>query len=123
MCIRDRDGGPRPAVAVRDGGIGIPAADLPHVFEAFRRGANVEERIRGTGLGLAAARQIVEQHGGRLTVASREGRGSTFTVWLPLGPEAAGPAASGPVAAPSGERTRPGWPVGVPAAAPASPAG
>jgi signal transduction histidine kinase len=108
------------AVAVRDRGVGIPAADLPHVFEPFRRGANVEERIRGTGLGLAAARQIVEQHGGRLTVESREGQGSTFTVWLPLGPDAAPLPAPAPVA--SGERPRPEGPVSAPAVPPAAPA-
>jgi signal transduction histidine kinase len=83
--------GPWAAVSVQDQGLGIPAADLPHVFEPFRRGSNVAGRVPGTGLGLAAARHIVEQHGGRLTVESEEGRGSTFTVWLPLG-AAASPA-------------------------------
>ncbi|MEI7645047.1 MAG: PAS domain S-box protein [Chloroflexales bacterium] len=70
-------------VSVQDVGLGIPAADLPRIFERFYRGANVTGRIRGTGLGLASARQIVEQHGGHIHVASDEGRGSTFTVHLP----------------------------------------
>jgi signal transduction histidine kinase len=90
------------AVAVQDRGLGIPAADLPHVFEPFRRGSNVAGRVPGTGLGLAAARHIVEQHGGRLTVESEEGRGSTFTVWLPLeGTAAAVPGPPEPLAAPA----------------------
>ena len=72
-------------VTVRDEGMGIPAEDLPRVFERFHRGGNVG-RIGGTGIGLFGARRIVEQHGGTVTVESEEGRGSTFTVRLPLGP-------------------------------------
>lgn len=68
---------------VRDHGIGIPQAELQRVFERFHRGSNVADTISGTGIGLASARQIVEQHGGRITVDSREGVGSTFTVRLP----------------------------------------
>src|SRR5207248_3170668 len=49
---------------VEDRGMGIPAADLPHVFERFRRGSNVVGSIPGSGIGLAGAKQIVEQHGG-----------------------------------------------------------
>jgi signal transduction histidine kinase len=71
-------------VTVHDNGLGIPAADLPHIFEWYRRGANVRNKINGTGVGLAGARQIVEQHGGRILVDSQEGAGSTFTVVLPL---------------------------------------
>ncbi len=71
-------------LAVRDEGVGIPDVDLPHVFERYRRGSNVGPRIAGTGVGLAGARQIVEQHGGRMAVKSEEGRGSAFTVALPL---------------------------------------
>jgi PAS domain S-box-containing protein len=84
---REEDSGPWAVVAVRDQGVGIPADDLPHIFEWFRRAGNVTGRIRGTGVGLAGARQIVEQHGGTITVESEEGLGSTFTVRLPLGPE------------------------------------
>jgi signal transduction histidine kinase len=73
-------------VVIRDQGIGIPARDLPYVFEPFRRGANVVGRIEGTGIGLANARQIVEQHGGALSVESAPGEGSTFIVRLPLAP-------------------------------------
>lgn len=70
------------SVSIHDQGIGIPAPDLPHLFTPFRRGSNAEH-IEGTGLGLASARHIIEQHGGTITVASEEGRGSTFTIWLP----------------------------------------
>jgi signal transduction histidine kinase len=71
-------------VAVRDQGVGIPAADLPRIFERFHRAGNVARHIQGTGIGLSSARQIVEQHDGTIEVASQEGVGSTFTVRLPL---------------------------------------
>jgi PAS domain S-box-containing protein len=71
-------------VHVRDQGMGIPAKDLPYIFEQFYRASNVSGSIRGFGLGLVSARQIVEQHGGSLSVVSTEGIGSTFTVRLPL---------------------------------------
>jgi PAS domain S-box-containing protein len=77
-------GEPWAVLVVQDRGLGIPAADLPHIFERFQRGRNVEGQIAGTGIGLAAVRQLVEQHGGRVTVNSHEGRGTTFTVRLPL---------------------------------------
>jgi PAS domain S-box-containing protein len=76
--------GPEVVLVVRDEGIGIPAADLPHIFERFYRAENVAGRVAGTGIGLAGARQIAEQHGGTITVQSEEGVGSTFTVRLPL---------------------------------------
>ncbi len=69
---------------VRDHGMGIPAADLPQVFERFFRAGNVRKTLPGTGLGLAGARQVVEQHGGSIAVESVEGQGSTFTVRLPF---------------------------------------
>jgi signal transduction histidine kinase len=69
-------------VEVVDTGIGIPAADLPQLFTRFHRGLNVGQ-ARGTGLGLAGARQIVEQHGGTIDVDSAEGQGTTVTVRLP----------------------------------------
>lgn len=70
-------------LAVRDPGLGIPAADLPYVFERFRRASNVGVQIKGVGLGLANARQIVELHGGTIAVDSQEGRGTTVTIRLP----------------------------------------
>jgi signal transduction histidine kinase len=76
--------GDHAVVRVVDQGVGIPDADLPHIFEQFRRGSNVINRIAGSGVGLFSVRQIVEQHGGTITAESREGQGSTFTVRLPL---------------------------------------
>lgn len=75
-------GGRRAVLTVRDHGLGIPEGDLPHIFDWYRRGTNVSG-IQGTGVGLAGARQIVEQHGGVICAESREGEGSTFTVLLP----------------------------------------
>jgi signal transduction histidine kinase len=71
-------------LAVRDQGMGIPTRDLRRVFERFRRAENVIGKIPGTGIGLADARQIVEQHGGRISVSSQEQAGTTFTIRLPL---------------------------------------
>jgi signal transduction histidine kinase len=71
-------------IAVIDHGIGIPATDLPHVFDRFHRGSNVDDRsFAGMGLGLFICRGIAEQHGGRITVDSKPGAGSTFHVRLP----------------------------------------
>ena len=73
-------------IAVRDQGVGIPAEDLPHVFEPFVRAGNVVGRISGTGIGLASAQRIVQGHGGTLSVESEPDKGSTFTIRLPLTP-------------------------------------
>ncbi len=75
-------------IAVQDHGLGIPEADLPHIFARFRRARNVIGQIPGTGIGLAGALRIVSEHGGTIGVQSQEGYGSTFTVRLPLdGPQ------------------------------------
>lgn len=68
---------------IRDVGIGIPASDQPRLFEMFHRASNVRA-IRGTGLGLAIVRQCVVLHGGTITFTSQEGKGTTFTVALPI---------------------------------------
>jgi PAS domain S-box-containing protein len=73
---------------VVDTGMGIPAQELPHVFERFFRGSKPRSmQISGTGLGLAIAKEIAELHGGRVTVESEVGVGTTFTIWLPLAEE------------------------------------
>jgi signal transduction histidine kinase len=79
-------------VIVRDTGIGIDQAALGRVFDRFYRADEARNRDSGgAGLGLAIARQLVEEHGGRISVESRPGRGSTFTVRLPLAtPQRAG---------------------------------
>jgi signal transduction histidine kinase len=84
---QDTTDGPWAVLSVRDEGLGVPASDLPRIFEPFRRAGNVGP-ISGSGIGLASARQIVEEHGGRMSVVSREGAGSTFTVYLPVCPTA-----------------------------------
>ena len=76
---------PHALLVVQDEGIGIPAADLPQIFERYRRGRNVG-RIAGTGIGLTGAKQIVERHGGAIDVTSAEGAGTRVTVRLPLEP-------------------------------------
>ena len=75
-------------IRVSDQGIGIPPEDLPRLFEPFHRAANVEG-LPGTGLGLVIAKQAVEMHGGSISVESALGRGTTFTVRLPLAGRAA----------------------------------
>jgi signal transduction histidine kinase len=77
--------------AVRDTGIGISAADFPHIFERFWRADRVRSRMSergGFGLGLAISQWIAQAHGGTLTASSRLGRGSLFTVTLPIASEA-----------------------------------
>ncbi len=78
-------GGPHPAVLVQvlDTGAGIPANDLPRVFERFFK-ADRARGSGGTGLGLSIARHLVESHGGRIWVQSEEGRGSIFSFTLPV---------------------------------------
>jgi two-component system OmpR family sensor kinase len=78
---------------VRDTGIGIAAGDLPHIFDRFWRADPARSRTGarpGTGLGLAITKWIAEAHGGSITVQSRPGRGSIFTVRLPRPPGHAG---------------------------------
>jgi two-component system phosphate regulon sensor histidine kinase PhoR len=71
--------------AIQDSGIGIPASDLPRLFEKFYRGTNREALAqRGTGLGLAIVKSIAERHGGKVWVESELGKGSIFHLQIPV---------------------------------------
>ena len=72
-------------LSVQDTGMGIENEDLPHLFERFYRGKYVRQsKIHGTGLGLAIVREIIDQHHGKIEVDSEVGKGSIFTVGLPI---------------------------------------
>jgi signal transduction histidine kinase len=81
-----RAAGRHAVVTVADRGAGIERADLPHIFEKFYRGRVDGPTRRGFGLGLAIVRAAVDAHGGTVAVSSEPGRGSVFTVSLPLAP-------------------------------------
>jgi signal transduction histidine kinase len=71
-------------ITVSDHGAGIPASELPHIFDPFYRGTDaVERQIHGNGLGLSLVKRIVAAHGGRVSVTTRAGAGSSFTIALP----------------------------------------
>lgn len=73
------------SITVGDSGAGIPPEQLPHIFEKFYQANNqAQSSARGTGLGLAIAREIVEAHGGTISVSSNMGVGTTFTICLPV---------------------------------------
>ncbi|HTX79428.1 MAG TPA: ATP-binding protein [Longilinea sp.] len=71
-------------ISVQDTGIGIASEDLAHVFEKFFRSHRTEKFASGTGLGLSISKKIIESHSGTLTVQSQTGKGSIFTIELPL---------------------------------------
>ncbi len=74
----------RAIIEIQDQGVGLPAAELQAIFKPFYRATNVVERVAGTGIGLASALFLIEQHGGTISACSEEGKGTTFTVSLPL---------------------------------------
>jgi signal transduction histidine kinase len=79
------DGRTWATATVMDTGIGIPADEVPQLFVRFFRGEQSRMmQVPGTGLGLAIVKEIVELHGGKVAVETQVGKGSTFTVWLPL---------------------------------------
>ncbi len=85
VTVRARRSGGEAVVEVADTGVGIPAEDLPHVFDRFwRADKSRNRRTGGSGLGLAIVRNLVELHGGSVAVESVVGEGTTFTVRLPL---------------------------------------
>ncbi len=77
-------------ISVADDGIGIPASDLPHIFERFYQvESHLTRRHGGMGLGLSVAKVMIEMHGGRIWAESLEGKGSKFSFLLPLKPDQA----------------------------------
>jgi signal transduction histidine kinase len=73
-------------IRVRDDGFGIDRSEHTQIFRKFARGAAAREHgVKGTGIGLAMVKHIVDAHAGRVTVDSEPGRGSTFTIFLPAG--------------------------------------
>jgi heavy metal sensor kinase len=85
VSVSLRREGQMAVVAITDTGIGIPAEDIPFIFERFYRADKSRSRAEGgTGLGLAICRYIAEAHGGKIEVESQVRAGSTFSVWLPL---------------------------------------
>ena len=88
MEIEDQEG--MIQVTITDTGIGVPDEALSHIFEEFYRAENARATERdGTGLGLAFAKQVVEQHGGRIWVRNNPQGGSTFVFTLPKNPPGA----------------------------------
>jgi signal transduction histidine kinase len=71
-------------ITIADEGVGIEAPELPRVFAPFYRSGATVHLAKGTGIGLASARHIVEQHGGAITIASEPGHGTVVSIWLPL---------------------------------------
>jgi signal transduction histidine kinase len=85
LAVAARAEGDRVAIEVADEGIGIPAAEAERIFEKFYRiGRSETQSSRGSGVGLALVKHIAEAHGGRVSVESRPGEGSRFTLYLPV---------------------------------------
>ncbi len=87
-------------ISVRDAGIGISKSGMTKLFQAFSQiDSSLSRKFEGTGLGLAMVRQLAELHGGSVAVASAEGEGACFVVWLPFRSTVLEPAAAPPVVA------------------------
>ncbi|HEX2680046.1 MAG TPA: ATP-binding protein, partial [Candidatus Dormibacteraeota bacterium] len=88
VILASRVDGSSALISVTDTGVGIPADEIAHVFERFRRvRSGAAQSIPGTGLGLTIVKQIVEMHGGKIWVESAVGHGSSFHFTIPLAPE------------------------------------
>jgi PAS domain S-box-containing protein len=84
VAVRAEDG--QAVVTVADTGIGVPAHEMPRLFERFHRIENARSRSNeGSGIGLALVQELIQLHGGTITVSSAEGKGTTFTIRLPFG--------------------------------------
>jgi signal transduction histidine kinase len=84
VTIRVREADREVITSVEDHGSGVPKADQARIFERFYKVDRARVRGGGTGLGLSIARNVLEQHGGRIWVESEEGQGSTFSFALPI---------------------------------------
>jgi signal transduction histidine kinase len=85
VFVRIGRSGDRVSISVRDEGVGVARVEQTAIFKKFTRGAAAGAlHVRGTGIGLAMAHQIIDDHGGEIAVDSEPGRGSTFTVFLPV---------------------------------------
>jgi signal transduction histidine kinase len=86
-CVRDGD---HVRIWVADNGVGIPSADLPHIFRRFYRVEkhHSQQEIKGTGLGLSIVKRAIEAHGGSIRVTSTPGRDTRFQIELPADVEA-----------------------------------
>jgi len=88
VAVTAKTEGNAAVIQVADTGMGIPEADLPHLWEEFFRASNARQAgIRGTGLGLSIVKRLVETYGGRIAVQNGEARGAVFTVTLPVLPD------------------------------------
>jgi signal transduction histidine kinase/DNA-binding response OmpR family regulator len=86
VTVRPSASGDRAELVVRDTGTGIPPAELPHLFERFRRVEGARGRsFEGSGIGLALVQELVKLHCGRIAVTSEAGSGTSFTISLPFG--------------------------------------
>jgi CheY-like chemotaxis protein/anti-sigma regulatory factor (Ser/Thr protein kinase) len=102
VTIAVRNGGGAAELIVSDTGIGIPAAELPHIFERFHRVAGARGRtIEGSGIGLALVQELVKMHEGTIDVQSEPGCGTTFSVRIPFGARHAAEATGAHPAAPT----------------------
>lgn len=72
-------------VIIKDNGCGIPGKDLPYIYERFYRSNETRASVEGNGLGLAIVKEFIEMHSGKITVESRVGEGTVFSVYLPVG--------------------------------------
>ena len=85
VYLRRKQGEKKAEIIVEDTGIGIPTEDMPYVFDLFFRSKAARKlNPTGTGLGLSLVRNILDHHHGNITVSSQEGRGTKFTVTVPL---------------------------------------
>jgi len=84
VVVKAEEQGSNLMITIQDSGIGISQEDLPHIFDGFYRGKSGQQTASGHGIGLAVARQIVEAHNGTISVDSELGKGTTFTISLPI---------------------------------------